>query len=356
MIYSWCTSCNNRKCMDEGSHRAQRFINYRADFMLGGRFGKRIRKLFSNKKDAESYEYVTKSDYIRGMFIGSTESNISIKELYDQYEQKKVRLYMKGAEVEIYRLKEFLELFGKRPLSSLKLLDWDTYVNKRSQKGTAQTTINRELTSLKTMLKWAVDNGFIKTNPFEKAKKFKVDNVRIRWLDEKELNDILANCTKNQDLDLRDILEVAANTGFRKGNLERLTAHDIVGNRLQAVKTKSGKAYDIPISSNLATLLQRLVHKSGPILNFKNFRRRFDAVVKDPTVTLHTFRHTFAAQCLKKGIPIDMVCKWMGHHSMEFTRSHYGHLSPNQEQINIELLNLGSAPTENRTPVSRLRI
>ncbi len=80
---------------------------------------------------------------------------------------------------------------------------------------------------------------------------------------------------------------------------------------------------------------------SGPLLDFSSFRKRFRKVVTDPTVSLHTFRHTFAAQCLKRGIPIDRVCSWMGHYSMEFTRVRYGHLCPNQEHIEIQLLNLG---------------
>jgi integrase/recombinase XerD len=196
---------------------------------------------------------------------------------------------------------------------------------------------------VKAMFKWAVANGYIKENPFANAKKFKVENIRIRWLDNSEIPVILTECTKQGDLDLRDILVFALHTGFRKGNLERVTAHDVNNQRISAVRTKSGKAYEVPISNDLGKLLERLMRlrPSGPLLNFKNFRRRFDAVIKDPSVTLHTFRHTFAAQCLKAGVPIDRVCKWLGHHSMEFTRSHYGHLSPNQEQIEINLLNLG---------------
>lgn len=354
MIYGWCTECASRVCVLESSHRAQRFMQYRADFMLGGRYGKRIRKVFSNKKDAEAFEYVTLADFKRGTFIPADSSKVCYDEFFKQYKEQKIDRHMKGAKVEAYRLRVFNELFAHKQINSFQISDWNRYVSKRL-KEVEQTTINREMNSIKTMFQWAVSNKFIKENPFKEAKKFKVENIRIRWLDDKEIEHILTECTKIGDLDLRDILVFALNTGFRKANLERVTAHDIINQRVQALQTKSGKSYEVPINNELAILLNRLMLRtSGPLLDFTNFRRRFDLVIKDPSITLHTFRHTFAAQCLKRGIPIDRVCSWLGHHSMEFTRSHYGHLSPNQEQIEINLLNLGQSKKEpiNKADVS----
>lgn len=348
MVYQWCTQCLGRDCANESSHRAQRLLQYRADFRIGGRFGKRIRKMFDNKKDAEAYQYVTLADFKRGTFLPVDKSPVSFEEFYKDYEEKHIIRHMKGAREEKYRLGSFRAMFNKYPMTQFKLKDWDKYLPVLEQKN-SKVTINRYLTSIKIMFNWAVKNKYIKENPFTEVRKFKVDDVRARWLDDGEIEKILAQCTMQKDLDLRDILVFALNTGFRRANLERVTAHDIFGQRVQATRTKSGKPYDVPINQESATLINRLVlaRPSGPLLNFKNFRKRFDAVVTDSSVTLHTFRHTFAAQCLKRGIPIDRVCKWLGHHSMEFTRSRYGHLSPNQEHIEINLLNLGRHPATN---------
>jgi integrase len=350
LIYLWCTECASRTCVNESSHRAGRLLQYRADFMLGGRNGKRIRKLFGNKKDAESFEYITLADFKRGLFIPADRPKTSVNEFLEGYISQRVKVYMKGWKEEEYRFKPFRVLFGERSLSSLSLNEWERYVQTRLQSKVGKTTINRELTSIKTALKWAVKNSMLKTNPFQDAVKFKEETIKIRWLNEDEIEVILNECTNQGDLDLRDTLVMALNTGFRKANLERVTANDIRNSRIEAVTTKSGKAYQVPINKELANTLQRLVtrHSTGPLLNFYNFRKRFDAIVTDPSVTLHTFRHTFAAQCLKRGIPIDRVCAWMGHHSVEFTRKHYGHLCPNQEAIEIEMLNLGNS--KNLTP------
>lgn len=343
MIYKWCTQCSDRSCVSENSHRASLAIKYRADFMLGGRYGKRIRKLFDNKKDAEAYEYVTLADFKRGTFLPLVKSKILFQEFFSSYQELYIKRYMKGWESEIYRFKRFLEMFKDRPLHLITSLDWEKYVSERLNQQIAKTTINRELTSCKIMFSWATKNSYLKTNPFIEIKKFKIDVIKTRWLDDKEIEDTLTACTETKDLDLRDILVFALNTGFRKANLKQVTAHDIVGQRIQATRTKSGKAYEVPINNELGLLLKRLIsiRPSGPLLNFTGVKRRFRTVVKDSTISLHTFRHTFAAQCLKRGIPIDRVCAWMGHHSVEFTRQRYGHLCPNQELIEINLLNLG---------------
>lgn len=344
MIYPWCTTCAGRVCLSEALHRQQKAIEWRADFMLGGRQGRRLRKLFPTKKDAEAFEYITLADYKRGLYLPRDTSKTSLNEFLDGYIEKRVRIYLNGYKCEEYRFRAFREALGNRSLASLTTLDWDGYVKMRLGEGIGRTTLNRELTSFKTAFKWGTNNGFLKTNPFEKCVKFKEENVKVRWLNDAEIEDILTECTRQNDLGLRDILVVALNTGFRMANLMQITANDINNQRISAKKTKSGKEYQVPINKELANVLNRLISKnpSGPLLDFSNFRRRFDSVIKEPSVTLHTFRHTFGAQCLKRGIPIDRVCAWMGHHSVEFTRSHYGHLCPNQEAIEINLLNLGS--------------
>lgn len=348
MIYPWCTQCGDRVCLAENSHRASKLVQYRADFMIGGRYGKRIRKLFPTKKDAEAFEYITLADFKRGTFLPSSESKLTYEEFFSRYLELYINRHMKGAKEEEYRLRAFGEMFNHRPIKTLVLNDWNLYVNNRIN-SIGKTTLNRELTSIKTMFNWAIKNKFLSKNPFEDAVKFKEDIIKIRWLDEKEIEAILTKCTIIKDLDLRDILEIALNTGFRKANLETITAHDIINQRIAARRTKSGKEYQVPISQTLGKLLQRLcsTKPTGPLLNFSNFRKRFATLIKDPTITLHTFRHTFAAQCLKKGIPIDRVCSWMGHHSVEFTRKHYGHLCPSQEALEIELLNLGKLNKHN---------
>lgn len=350
MIYLWCTSCSGRNCFQESSHRASRAIQYRADFMLGGRTGKRIRKLFSTKKDAEAYEYITLADYKRGLFIPTDGPKTTVNEFIELYIKERVQVYMKGFYSEECRLRAFKAMFKERTLTTLSIQDWERYVKERLNQRIGKTTINRELTSLKTAMKWAIKHSMLKVNPFQEAVKFKEEIIKIRWLNDNEIEAILTKCTEVGDLDLRDILTIALNTGLRKANLKILSTNDIVNQRLVARKTKSNKDYQVPINRELANTLQRLVsrHSTGPLLNFSNFRKRFDTVVTDETVTLHTFRHTFAAQCLKRGIPIDRVCAWLGHHSVEFTRTHYGHLCPNQEAVEIELLNLGNS--KNSTP------
>ena len=360
MIYSWCTLCKGREdsCAVPDSHKAQGKVVWRADFLLGGRYGTRIRKTYPigiSKKEAEKFEALTIADYERGKYLPKVGhlSKTLFKDFVKTYLENHVKQYMRGSNVEGYRLTHVLSMFGNRPIHTLSHAEGEAYIKERLKDEVSKTTVNREITSLKSMFKWAVDNEYLSIHPFTNLKKFKEENIRIRWLDEKEIAEVLDACLKAGDPDMRDVLLMALYTGFRKANLERVTAHDILGQRIQAVKTKSGKPYDVPISRELGELLNRLVRlrPSGPLLDFHNFRGRFSKIVKWPDVTLHTFRHTFAAQCLKRGIELDVVCKWMGHYSIEFTRSHYGHLCPKREESLINLLSFSSKTPYNNQEI-----
>ncbi len=345
MVYLWCSTCASRQCLNEAQHRANKAVGYRADFMLGGQYGKRIRKLFSNKKDAENFEHVTMGDFVRGKFIVSDASKMRFDEFYNVYVSNYINKHTSNPIGERNKLKMFYSLFATRTLNSLSVKDWETYTQKQLDRKINKTSINRYLNTIKSMFNWAVKQKYLISNPLDDAKKFKVHNIRVRWLDDKEIGLYLKRCDELGLFDIKDILIFAMNTGFRKANLERITAHDIMMQRAVALKTKSLKPYDVPINNHFQTVVDRLIkiRPTGPLLNFSNFRKDFRLAIPDETISLHTFRHTFAAQCLKSGIPIDRVCKWLGHHSMEFTRTQYGHLCPNQEAKEIELLNIGES-------------
>lgn len=360
MVYDWCKACKCRatKCIAPDSHRAQRKIVWRADFLLGGRYGKRMRPIFKpgiKKAEAINFQALAIADFQRGKYVpkAGIKSKTLFADFIKTYSAEYVQRHMRGADSEMYRLSHALKMWGHRPLNTVQYADGAAYVTTRLEQGAAKTTVNREITSLKIMFRWATDNDYVSTNPFVKLKKFKEETIRQRWLTDQEIEILIGGCRSLKDFDLEDLIVVAINCGFREANLRRLTAQNILGTRLSALKTKSGKDYDVPMSETLRERLDKLVRMRAPspLLNFKNFRRRWAALTKfvglwkaerDPNnVTLHTLRHTFVAQCLRRGIPLDVVCAWVGHHSIEFTRKHYGHLCKKKEDEYINQLNLG---------------
>lgn len=364
MVYAWCVKCLAREnlCTNAESHRAQNQLRWRVDFYLGGRHGKRVRQTMKEgvtKKEAEKYEHLSIADYERSQILPvvSQKSKMKFKEFIDVYFKEHVIRYLKGAVEEEYRLRFLMNMWKDRPLHSIKHEDGELYIGKRLEEGIAKTTINRELVSIKSMFNWAVDNGYVAKNPLLKVKRFKVDVIRIRWLDDQEIELLKEGCRKLKDFDLEDLIVVGLNCGFRDANLKALTPKSILGNRLQALKTKSGKPYDVPISDVLQERLDKLIRMRAPkaLLNFRNIRSRWDQLIKfvglhkpkrDPNnVTIHTLRHTFAAQCLRRRVPLNVVCEWLGHYSIEFTRKHYGHLCPKEEDKYMSQVNIGKEVT-----------
>jgi integrase len=174
----------------------------------------------------------------------------------------------------------------------------------------------------------------LSSNPLQALKQIKSDKGRVRWLIKDELKNLLETA-RRIDPPLESVILFAVMTGFRKGNLERVTARDVSEDVITALQTKSGHAYDVPISPELRLLLNRLP-KKGLLLDTQDLDRRFRRVVKeaglytgegDPNnITLHVLRHTFASYYVQQGGELLKLQKMMGHAGLAMTER-YAHLA-----------------------------
>jgi len=263
---------------------------------------------------------------------------------------KQGRIRNAGAS-EIYRVNALKVHFGDKPVIKLRYADGEAWLNARIEAGKAVNTINRDMKPLKWITGYAVCLGLIPASPFAELKPLKAGNVRVRWLTEEELGRLVNAANVLNDGDLVDIINVAVNTGFRKGNLERLTGMEISNEkRILASKTKSGKPYDVPVSPALENVLKRLLEgeRTDKILNTNDFDRRFRKAAKlaglwrdgkdENKVTIHTLRHTFAALYLKRGGDVYKLSKLLGHSSISVTEKVYAHVCPKDMDAQAELM------------------
>lgn len=360
---------------------------YSVDLQLGFK-GERFRPSFDLKEDAERFIFEKKLERQQQKRFGSSalKGRIFLCQFFDLYWKAQGQRQKQAGRTEIYRIDKFKQYFGEKTLSSMTSADIEAYVQSQLDRGLDNSTVKRDLNSLRSALNFAVTDKYISVNPVAQVKKIKVDKTRVRWLNRDEITGLKAKCfvplygtsiQPNQwastvDPDLADIIDVAAQTGFRKANLEQLEARhiDFIRGAVTACRTKSGEPYEVPISDELRPLLARLVASkpTGPILNTRNLDRRFRKVTtaaglytgeKDPfNVVLHTLRHTFASWCLQAGVPIYTVSKWMGHHSVVITESTYGHLSQNHHademrkvSMNISLDKISTSATSDRSNI-----
>ncbi len=368
-VYAWCKKCYCRRdkgdsenltgveCTDKSAHK--KFVAWKADVQFSREHG-RIRKLFSSKELADIQERQWKTDYERGLLLPS---NKLVTKLFSEVAaewsamvvaQNRIKSFDR---TEKYKVQILNDTFGKEVISRLTYEDGEDWINERLADGKSVGTVNRDMKTLKWIIKYALKKGYLKTNPFAELKELKGANIRVRWLTEAEINHLVQTIVdKIQDQSLLDVVEIGLNTGFRKGNLERLTARDISNNRITARKTKSGKPYDVPITSDIVPTLRRLIeqHPTGAILYTNGLDKRFRTAVKaaglfsnpktgvvvtaEDKVTIHTLRHTFAALYLKRGGDIYKLSKLLGHSSVAITERVYGHICPKELDAQAPLM------------------
>lgn len=347
-VFAICEICKCRreKCVAQVTHAKRvawvaRVHLSRTIPPMQKKFGSKLDKPFNL---AESQERQWKTDFERGELSldKKKRDQRTFEQVADEWAlgaqgQSRIREYKVS---EFYRVKMFKDLFGSRMVDALTFEDGENWLNDRIEDGKAINTINRDMKPLKWIMDYAVTKGYIERNPFKELKELKGGNIRVRWMSEAEVKELVKAAYELEDRDLVAVINVGVNTGFRKGNLERLTARDVGDIRITALKTKNDKPYDVPLAPDLKPTIASLIKESptGPLLNTIKLDARFRAAARlaklykekgDPdNVTIHTMRHTFAALYLKRGGNIYTLSKMLGHSSVAITEKVYGHLCP----------------------------
>jgi integrase len=206
------------------------------------------------------------------------------------------------------------------------------------------STVNRELDTIKNMLRKAVEWGYLKGSPAEHVKKIRTGKPHFRYLAADEIEKLLDACRRSDNPQLHPFIAVALNTGMRLGELTVLEWKDIdfkrgiirVDNKKDH-HTKNYEVRDIPINDTLAEVLRKIPprlnssyvfqRKNGE--KFRKMRTGFENAVKRagiPHVRFHDLRHTFASHLVMGGVDIRTVQELMGHKDIRMTMR-YAHLA-----------------------------
>jgi len=76
----------------------------------------------------------------------------------------------------------------------------------------------------------------------------------------------------------------------------------------------------------------------------RNLQRSLDRLVENTTIkdriTLHTLRHTFGSTMLRRGVPIEVVSKLMGHANITITYTQYIHILQEQQALAMDMVQI----------------
>lgn len=317
--------------------------------------GKRIRKSFKKKKDAEAELGKRVSLIAEGRYLDvKKDYTTTLEKILTKYEENfKNQSSYKTAKR--FFVEDIREYFGENTLlANIRYLDLETYRNHLKQRITRRGTIltdasiNRIISCLRHIFAKAVSWEMIEQNPFKKGDSLilKENNKRMRFLTEDEIKSLLDACNES----LVDVVECALNTGMRKAEILGLRWEQIRHGFIYLGKTKTMEPRQIPINDTLDILYTRIRRKqhltSKHVFTYQGRRvdsvkTSFNAAVKRAGIVdfrFHDLRHTFASQLLMKGGTLKDVQELLGHKTMTMTLR-YAHLTQEHKRKAVNLLN-----------------
>lgn len=253
-------------------------------------------------------------------------------------------------------IKTLSAYFGAKRLRSLTYSSIEEYKLTRLRTETVGKTqrsissVNREMSLLRSMLRFAVREGMISKSPFDAGGpliSLSNENRRERVLSYDEEKRLLAACEgvrsktyerKGKEITaeikskrgiLKAIIILALDTGLRRGEILTLTWAnvDLISRQLNilAFNTKTAKARSVGMTPRVFYELDALYSKSRKDPNdlvfgiSDNFKRSFAGAREDAEIdglTFHDLRHTAITRMVQAGLPAPVIMKISGHTQM----------------------------------------
>ncbi len=368
MVYTWCTQCG-RKCVSDSSHRAQGLIKYRADFMLGGRYGKRKRELFANKKDAVSFEQITQADYKRGTFLPD-KGSLSFSALADKYYKEHCLQENRKPEAStFYRVEFAKDLFGKKVASSITREEIRKLRPElKDSQDWSNATINRFIGGvLKPIFNKGIEWELIDKNPCEHLSKLREEDPIPRFLTTDEIKTLFKSIKEPV---LEDYANTILHSGARPSSIKECSFDsgdvDLTNRTIWFTTYKGNRKYRYahPIDDVLYELILRRIAKTGgkgDVFDTSNIRHLAEEAIKESKInegkteaqhfTIYGLKHCYASHLLMSGASIFDVAKLLGHTDTKMVIKHYGHLT--QEHLRMVQSKVNLTP-KNQTPKTEI--
>lgn len=361
--------------------------------------GKRVRKSFKRKKEAEAELAKRVSLIHEGRYLDvKRELKTTLVEIITKYRANYGRQPSFGS-WKTFCLDRFAAYFGTDTLlSKIRYVDLEGYRNHLRQLPTknggirATATVNRELSCLRHMMNKAVEWEMAEENPFNRGKCLIVreNNARLRFLSEDEIVRLLAECPKH----LHRVVECALNTGMRRKEILTLTWEQIRNGLIYLQKTKTDEPREIPVNATLKRLFAEIRKEQGikaddhPVFTFAkgedklkgddpvrgrkgpapvaegilSLKTSFNAAVKRAGIRnfrFHDLRHTFASHMVMRGCSMKELQEILGHKNITMTMR-YAHLSQEHKRKAVGLIDgltchkMSQEPSVSQPPSSQV--
>lgn len=233
----------------------------------------------------------------------------------------------KAYEMTAYRnVESFIRAVGDLPLSSVRTTTIDDFVNEIV--GTIKdSTVNRKLTNVHSVLKYAHDREWIAKMPKFQWKT--EDEGRVRWITPEEEATMFSLLAAWGEHEVSRFLMVLLDTGMRRGELLNLQPKDVQGPWVRLWVNKTKKARSVPLTERAEAALASGLPFELDESKLRQVWARLKSEMHledDEDFVLHALRHTRATRTLAETGNLALVQKLLGHRKIE-TTLRYAHLS-----------------------------
>lgn len=214
------------------------------------------------------------------------------------------------------------ERLGDLALHTITPGDVQQYVQARLEE-VSPSSVNREISCLKTMLNRAVTWELLEVNQLARVKKLPEPPERIRYLSKDEVKRLISHCLTH----MVPIVWCALFTGMRKMEILGLTWADVdlekrfIFVRYPTQSKKQGRL--VPVGKRLFKILTELPRKNEFVFGgLKDIKKGFASACRKAKIKdfrFHDLRHTAASWMAMEGVPLPAMQKILGHAKIEMT-------------------------------------
>jgi integrase len=285
----------------------------------------------SNRRQAENIEAKLKEEVNNRRFqIVQADPNMKFGELAARFISSGcVRPH------HIYHLKFLLPFFSEFPaLRVTKSLTEEFRRRRQSGTSTKDATVNRDLSVLRHILYWAVDEQLLTANPLARLKMARERRTRRQVLSVPEEQQLLGAAKGH----LYAMTVMALDTGMRRGEITSQCWEDVdFSRKLLSVthsKTPEGESREIPLTERLLELLLESRKAEGLVVGFRGkpiriVKRAWKTALNHAGirhVRFHDLRHTFNTRLMEAGVLQEVRMALMGHSPGSKVHATYTHI------------------------------
>lgn len=236
----------------------------------------------------------------------------------------------------------------RKPIVAITTIDLRMFLAIRC-KSMKQSSLNGQITILKSFFSWLADEEYITKNPAKKLKQTKEPKRLRHAMTEEEIELLRQACKTDRE---KALIEFLVSTGCRLSEVVEINKNDIDWNEMSLnVIGKGDKERKVYFNTKSKILLKKylLTRSDENIALFvtskkphgrlggrsvqREIKKIADRAGINKSIYPHLFRHSFATSKLNAGMPLPVIQHLMGHENPATTQI-YAELS--EENVKYE--------------------